>query len=157
RTISCILDIILNLRLPASALFPYTTLFRSRGAAVATRADDVTGVDLERRDVALPERRSVRRDADGVLLAGFGVLGDHAHHRRRHQQRSDALVVGLVVDAVSHEPSSAPPDRRAASSRTGWASGRPRRRPATRSGHRATGPRRSGGCRRRTAGTASSL
>src|SRR5207253_5765745 len=63
-------------RSPASTLFPYTTLFRSRGEAVALR--HLVGVRLALRD----DRRDGASGLRGALRPSPGPRDHHAPHGR---------------------------------------------------------------------------
>src|SRR5436305_10153058 len=68
---------------PTSTRFPYTTLFRSSGAArVRTQLPEHVGAHQEVRDAVRVHRRSAR-------ASGGGASAWPALPRRRHQVRSE--------------------------------------------------------------------
>src|SRR2546430_6031581 len=87
-------------RPPRSTLFPYTTLFRSRTAAIDTivatrRADPATLAERQRHLYGIPERVSGAERRLGVI-AGMGGIRSEEHTSELQSQSN--LVCRLLLE-----------------------------------------------------------
>src|SRR5947208_4911350 len=86
-------------RPPRSTLFPYTTLFRSRGG----RGERLGAGSIPERTPSWRRRRRGRATARGLDLAGSAMRGTRSEEHTSELQSPDHLVCRLLLEKKKHK------------------------------------------------------